>query len=320
MGSRKLPIYNLSFLVSFKEEGNQGKSSSFYANNFGSILPISKKETCVTVLENTVSLRKPCELAVYHREPSNLFIELAGTLSDIREFCNTHPQWKPVVIHPLDCTFDKSLSIHVKNQAGHIATIQNHENYIFELITSKNFDCYAILSGDPTQTSVLQRDIYMTLESKPIQHSVVFNYRGFTEIDSLKESLSNFEYSEHSPFKYGTGSDQRVEVAHSLAMKYLSTLGDRDLCISFQDNPGRSDSSEIWNLLTLSQRQKIIPVTFGPGHRSHVFDGISRKTHGPNEGFHKEVGALTLGYLLKFVSYFSYDSLTNVSYSTDMVC
>ena len=305
LGDDKSKNLNLSFLISFKEEGNQGKTSRFYADNIGSILPISKDETCIVSLENTISIKTPYELAVYHREPGNFFVQIYANLNEAKNFLNTYSHWKPVVIRPVNYKFNQDSTTRIDNKAGHIATIKNSENLIYKMIMSDESKHIAIVSGDPEQTSVVQKDIYVLETAEAIEHAIILNYRGFGNENDIRNELKEIAYKEYSPFIYGYGSDQSSAVSKSKSMKHLLNLGDEELVISIQDNPGRSDSSEIWNSLSAYQKNKILPITFGPGHRSHVDNnGVQRKTHGLNEGFNKEIGSKTLKYFFEFFSYF----------------
>ena len=79
--------------------------------------------------------------------------------------------------------------------------------------------------------------------------------------------------------------------------------------LKYEPNPGRSDASHLWRSLPDDLRgEHVVPFTCGPGHRSHLCqqDSVMRKTHGPNEGFHKSTGRATLPFFVELVRRFRF--------------
>jgi hypothetical protein len=181
--------FNLSFLISFKEEGNQGKSSRHYVESFNSPILLSRNETCFVSLENTISIKSPYELAVYHREPGNFFIEVFSSLAEIRNFITSNDHWKPVVIRPLNYGLINEPWKKIVNNSGHIATVKNQDNLIYKMIMNSQEQHLAIRSGDPEQTSVLQKDVYVSQATEDLEHSIILNYRGFADESCIRSEL-----------------------------------------------------------------------------------------------------------------------------------
>lgn len=272
---------NISFLVSRKEEGNQLKTSTTYSENFDILIPLSSTKTYFISLENTVSIKEKdqIEIGIYNKEPSNFFISVSGTIPELRQQLYVLKKWKPVVIQPINYPINQKFSI-LNNIGGHIATLRNEDNRLHQIIVSGEYDNYALVSGDRKQTSVVQEKILIKDVNDNLTHFMILNLRDFVNAKKVRQTLNNqnIKYSEFFPFKYGEGHDIS-ELFNSHTMDYLKLKKPFILL----DNPGRSDSSAIAN--SIIKNSKLIPITVGPGLRSHYDGHILRKTHGPNEGF-----------------------------------
>lgn len=154
-------------------------------------------------------------------------------------------------------------------------------------------------------------------EQRDAQHALILNYRGLKpvgevlrQIDSLKESLGSdcVRWSDGASLESGEGSQQSEFIGGSLLPAAIESAASRlNVTIKFEPNPGRSDASHIWRSLPEELRgERVVPFTCGPGCRSHrcETEGVMRKTHGPNEGFHKATGAAVLPFFVELLRHF----------------
>jgi hypothetical protein len=295
-----IPIDNVVFLVSYREEGNQAKTSTAIGENLGISIPLSNSGNLVLCLENTIKVDEAHHyIDIYDCEPCNAFISLEEPVALIRHFLLDNPGWKPIFISPCGRTFPAPPSHIYVGTSGHAATVQNDENVIYGAIL-KHPDC-ALSGGDDIQTSVIDNRVEILETPEPgMIHKVILNYRGLTDLEPLKKSISHMSYKEYFPFSYSSGSDRRDLLNQSKIKAQIMGSPNSLLKPRFMANPGRSDASAIWN--ALHSRQLIDVLTMGPGTRSHIDQGVPRKTHGPDEGFHKQSGHLAVEYILDLVS------------------
>ena len=114
--------------------------------------------------------------------------------------------------------------------------------------------------------------------------------------------LEGVSYKECHPFIHGVGSDRKELLDNSDLLNNLKLLETDSLKTAITDNPGRSDASAIWNSMPLHYHDKFSIATIGPGTRSHDDHGIVRKTHGPDEGFHKKSGYEAIECLIALIT------------------
>jgi Peptidase family M20/M25/M40 len=299
--------YNLGFLVMFREEGNSGKTSS---NIDFTRMPISKAGTYIITLENTLRLLpdNTYALGIYEREPHNLFITVSGTLSELQASIDSlcDRKWKPVVIVPSVENLD---SIEVKeviqNISGHTATLRNENNKLLQVLKKEYPSGTMIKTGNVKDASVVSPEIFLYEGAKEVPHDLIYNYRDFESIETIKEKLSDISYTETFGFKNGLGSDQSSQVRSSPILQWLKKGENASLKIEVTDNPGRSDASAIFNLLSLEERQYIIPFASGLGCRTHTDkNGVRHATHGENEGFYKPSASVTIPVYLELLNFF----------------
>jgi len=290
-----IPTDNVVFLVSYREEGNQAKTSTEIGAKLGSAIPLSNTHNLFLCLENTTRAELKVSMEAYDCEPCNAFIAITDIVPKIRDFLSDQPDWKPISIQPEKLPSDAVISKSRSGVSGHAATIKNQENVLYNAIFE---DTDRMLSGgDAVQTSVVDNKIDIYDWPQLLRHRAVLNYRGLTSVRELRERLRDVDYAEYFPFSYAVGSDRRDAIASSLAKKLILNANGRDVEVRFTPNPGRSDASAIWN--TTRHQNQLDLLTMGPGTRSHIDNGISRKTHGPDEGFHKASGYLAMQRILE---------------------
>ncbi len=307
MIAKKSEEYNLGFLVMFREEGNSGKTSS---NIDFTKMPISKAGTYIITLENTLRLLpdNTYALGIYEREPHNLFITVSGTLSELRgsldSLCGM--KWKPVVIVPsvenLDLIEAKEV---IQNTSGHTATLRNENNKLLQVLKQDHALGTMIKTGNMKDASVVSPEIFIYEGDKEVSPDLIYNYRDFGSIEEIKEKLSTVPYKETFGFKNGLGSDQSSQLRVSPILGWLKKQESASLKIEVTDNPGRSDASAIFNLLSSEEREYIIPFASGLGCRTHTDkNGVRHATHGENEGFYKPSAAVTIPVYMELLNFF----------------
>jgi len=290
----ELPLDNVVLLISYREEGNGAKTSMQIGSDLGGSVPLSATGNVLLCLENTTKLADPCPcIDIYDREPCNVFISLVDEVANVREFLLTNALWKPVFIAPLSGVPEVKPLRSYLGTSGHSSTIANAENMICKAILHNSLS--ALHGGDPVQTSVIDNRVQIYDTSNPGPHRVILNYRGLTEIETLKSSIAHIRYEEYHPFLYAAGSDRREDLERSPIKALIRAMTNEHVETRFVANPGRSDASAIWNATAF--RSKIDILTMGPGTRSHMDGGISRRTHGPDEAFHKPSGHIAVQYI-----------------------
>lgn len=298
--------YNLGFLIMFREEGNSGKTSSKIDLD---TLPVSKEGTYVMVMENTLRLEAGAKyaLGVYHREPHNLFITVKGTLTELRSNIDSllAMNWKPAVITPVTDTEVLLLKEKIQNVSGHIATLKNENNKLLQILGQENGANILMKTGDKKDASVVSPEIFLYEGESEVLHELILNYRNFESMETIRQKLAGIPYTETFGFEHGLGSDQSSYLDASPMLRWLKDTETEFLSIEITDNPGRSDASALFNLLSEEQKEYIIPFACGLGCRTHVDkNGIRHATHGANEGFYKPSAKVTIPALLNFVAHF----------------
>lgn len=300
-----LPNCNIGFMVMYREEGNQEKTSSFVDFNQ---LPVSKAGTYFMTLENTVSVinEQSFEIAVYNREPHNLFIEITDTLKGFTNILDDLLGfgWRPVVVLPVaQLPLGLPISIIRNEQSGHSATQCNQA--LLRLLKSPLPENYLIKCGDEAQSSVIGAEVYIYQGMDNSTHRFILNYRGFASIAQIQTYLLKFTYREFYSFSYGKGSDQSKQFSDAPFLSDLFSGSGDDITVKTEGNPGRSDASAVYNSLTQENKNHIIPFACGPGCRTHTDkNNIRHATHGENEGFFIPSAKKSLPFLLNLINKF----------------
>jgi hypothetical protein len=151
------------------------------------------------------------------------------------------------------------------------------------------------------------------------EHTLVLNYRGLksrkeleAQIQALVTTLGQegLEWSAGSDLDSGIGAQQKEFILASQLPQVVEDVVESlngAVTLKYEPNPGRSDASHLWRSLPEDLRgERVVPFTCGPGHRSHLCqqERVMRKTHGPNEGFHKSTGRATLPFFVELVRRF----------------
>ena len=151
------------------------------------------------------------------------------------------------------------------------------------------------------------------------EHTLVLNYRGLksrTELEAQIQALvttlgqEGLEWSAGSDLDSGIGAQQKEFILASQLPQVVEDVVESlngAVTLKYEPNPGRSDASHLWRSLPEDLRgERVVPFTCGPGHRSHLCqqERVMRKTHGPNEGFHKSTGRATLPFFVELVRRF----------------
>lgn len=295
-----ISLDNVVFLISYREEGNREKTSVCIGNSLGTEIPLSNRENLLLCLENTVKVDRSYSIGIYDSEPCNIFIEITAAIAEIRDFLTSNPAWKPVYVSPLDGAGSSAALTTLIGKSGHAATVANADNVIHKAI----FDGanHVISGGDYVQTSVIDNHVTIFDGPHDTPHTAVLNFRGLEAVADIKKKIAHLNFRERYPFAHADGSDRRLQLEKSFAKKLIGELNIEGMQPQFMSNPGRSDASAIWN--ATSHKDKLDILTMGPGSRSHVDQGIARKTHGPDEGFHRESGHIAVRYISNLVTRF----------------
>ena len=154
-------------------------------------------------------------------------------------------------------------------------------------------------------------------------HELLLNYRGLKPIGQVQAQIAQLaswlgadsvRWAAGADLASGEGAQQHAFVGASGLAALLDGVmeevrrGGGALTLTFEPNPGRSDASQLWRALPAELRgERVVPFTCGPGHRSHrcADEGVMRKTHGPNEGFHKATGRACLPFFVRLVGRFA---------------
>jgi len=291
---------NVVSLISYREEGNGAKTSTRIGEALGKTIPLSEQRNLILCLENTVKVDSTYSIGIYDSEPCNIFIEIRSDLPGIRKFLTSHDAWKPVYVCPVAGAPDTAPTQSHSGKGGHAATVPNHENLIYKAIMEAGD--HAIVGGDYVQTSVIDNRVEVFPAASNTPHIVVCNFRGLSEVADIIADLGQLDYRARFPLAYAAGSDRRALLANSYVKKLIDTMHFERVRPEFMSNPGRSDASAIWN--STSYKHKIDILTMGPGTRSHIDNGIARKTHGPDEGFHKDSGHIAIQYISALMTRF----------------
>jgi len=225
-------------------------------------------------------------------------------------------------------------------EGGHSCTVRNIDNRIHALLMGIEDDCcfedgndykadsasLLAWSGHELESSKVSSVVVVgkvPSDLPTLQHAMLLNYRGLApvetvmkQVDTLQSHVRFLEWlsdkaqgigAEQTSFLEGSVVQARIENAVSTLNRDASC----QVALKYEANPGRSDASHVWRSLPDSLRgHRIVPLTCGPGHRSHRDKALNamRKTHGMNEGFHKPTGLESLPFFLLLVEAFSVES------------
>jgi acetylornithine deacetylase/succinyl-diaminopimelate desuccinylase-like protein len=295
-----LSLDNVILLISYREEGNREKTSTNIGKSLGSAIPVSDRENLMLCLENTISIVPGYSIGIYDSEPCNIFIEVTATIPEMRDFLKANPKWKPVYVNPLEGAPRDAPSLSDAGTSGHTATVPNTDNVIYNAIINRNHS--ALSGGDYVQTSVIDNRVRIFEQPRDALHKVVLNFRDLAAAADIKPAIEHLKYRERYPFAHAEGSDRRLQLENSFAKQLARQMLADGMRPQFMSNPGRSDASAIWNATSLKDRLHIL--TMGPGTRSHDDRGVARKTHGPDEGFHRDSGYLAIQFISTLVQRF----------------
>lgn len=296
-----------SLLFSFQEEGNERKSSTTIAQNFGSGVKISNKNNFILCLENTTSLvDDQIKLSAYDTERCNVFVEVSGNLNEIWQLLCERQEWNIVAIQPKQ-EFEKASFLDATDLSlsnGHSATLKGMKNPVYSALRSyKDCQDIALLAGSFKEPSVI-RNCVRTCRSEPATlHKALINIRSENEIERELEALKSLDWREHRPVLYGLGSNRRSHpLSQSFCSKLMNVAGRLHVPFTVETNPGRSDASALWNTVDEGIKERTAILTVGPGTRSHADGAIMRRTHGENEGFHIFSGMRVCDVLTQLVA------------------
>lgn len=301
-------LNNVVFLFSFREEGNAEKTSTEIAKNIGSTICISSVKNAILCLENTVSISGDGRhtFGLYDREPCNVFASLSGSLQQLRRFFLNNNAWKPVFIEPSVGSFRNIVATKMHSGvSGHIATTDNADNVLYRQIMNPRNDGKLLSGGDLTQLSALKNSITIDEHGDYPYHHVIANCRDYVSISDIKSNVMAFGIPHcefHHDCAFAEGGDFRLALKKAGIPSLFMSVANQKIAPYIGANPGRSDASALWNGLSPELKKRVVPFVIGPGSRSHSSVGILRKTHGPDEGFHKESGRHAIDALLEFIA------------------
>jgi hypothetical protein len=303
---QKIKLSNLIFTITFKEEGAGEKTSIKIGEELGKSLPVSKKDTFLIVLENTVTVSQPPILSYYTAERSNFVIRISDTLEQLRLRLSCLKDWNPVSIEPdvEKCVVQKTTLLTQKG--GHVCSVSRKDNLLTTIIEqSANTDL--VWAGSPSAFSVIPSKIYKQSAQpmgasktvqQPIVHHLTLSNRSFDTLDDIKLQLDGIAYEEVKDFSISEGMNFDLLFSGHPILKFFKTSCGRDLSIEHTYNTGVSDATIISRCMNPELRQRFYPLVMGPGTRSQRQLTPPRLTHGKNETFDKRSGKAAIEYIL----------------------
>ena len=284
---KAIALENIIFTLTFKEEGAGNKSAVHIGHAMGHDLPLSKAQTLLIVLENTVTTGPCPSLGLYTAEKGNFVIEVTGSLSELQASLTQLSRWNPICIHPEGepDTWHEPLI----QKGGHACSIPRNKNRLTEAILSASATD-ALAAGDPSSFGVIPTIIKRGKNSRPLAHTLILSNRSFDSLTSIQRQLGGIAYRELKAFAISPGMDIRDQFKGSIFEKAIESLVSPPLAVMLDHNTGISDASTIINTLDLDLSGRIFPVVMGPGTRSQRHTTPQRLTHGKNETFDKKSG------------------------------
>ncbi len=293
-------LENLIFTITYKEEGLGIKTATEIGKKLGSQLPLSNLKTYCIVLENTVLLQSPQNyIDIYGDERSNFIIQVESSLEQLKNILHQLPKWNPVYIHPVTIQ-DNDIPYKIYNQiGGHSCSIGREDNILSSIIlNAQNYS--QIKAGDQEQISIVPSKIYVQETKEKHIHTMILNNRITDNEDSIIEQLQGISYTTLKPFDSSQGMKMAHKIQEDDIFKIIQQAATHtSLSLRLKDNIGSSDGSIIFRSSNKTAREKLCIMVIGPGTRSHVSNGLHRKTHGKNETFHKQSGQEAIYILLE---------------------
>lgn len=292
---------NISYLFSFREEGNKRKTAAEFGRRFGTEITSSEHSNYFLCLENTISIEQDkVTVTAYDTEPCNVFVEVEANISKIGMILDSHSGWNVVAIEPTEGDQGKfQWDLEKRFDAGHSATLRSLENPIYNEIVCQRENPFAVIkAGAFTDTSVVRGPLLCGKSAASAQHRALLNLRTADNPADIIEHLDIECWRPFYPLGFGEGSDRSKSTFTKQVVKTLSACC-RAAKVNFklEPNPGRSDASAIWNAMSEDKKNVSGVLVCGPGSRSHSDGGIMRRTHGENEGLHIEAAVLACGVI-----------------------
>jgi acetylornithine deacetylase/succinyl-diaminopimelate desuccinylase-like protein len=302
---QKMKLSNLIFTITFKEEGAGEKTSIQIGEELGKGLPVSKKDTFLIVLENTVTVSQPPTLSYYTAERGNFVIRISDTLEQLRLRLSCLKEWNPVSIQPdvEKCARQKATLLTQKG--GHVCSVSREVNLLTKVIEqSANTDL--LWAGSASGFSVIPSKIYkgsapplaLNQTVQPIVHHLTLSNRSFDTLDDIKLQLEGIAYEEVKDFSISQGMNFDLLFSEHPISQFFKTGCGSDLSIEHTYNTGVSDATIISRCMNPELKQRFYPLVMGPGTRSQRQLTPPRLTHGKNETFDKESGKAAIEYIL----------------------
>lgn len=286
---------NLVLTLTFKEEGAGPKTAVAIGRAMGNALPVSRRDTYLIVLENTVTVGTPPVLSVYTAEKGNFVIQVKGTPDRLRQAVQRLAGWNPVCIVPQ--TGQPVFTREITQAGGHACSVPRGQNRLAEQLLIAGADSL-IEAGDPDSFSVVPTRIRLGRSDAPVQHTLVLSNRSFDRRETVKGQLAGMDYRPLKDFSISEGMDISSKWAENKISSVVRACQRDRLPIRMTGNTGTSDASIIYNCLAADLRRRFYPMVTGPGSRSQREADPRRLTHGKNETFDKRSGKRALACIL----------------------
>lgn len=286
-GAGELSLANLIFTLSFKEEGAGYKSATHIGRALGKSLPVSKAETLLLVLENTVTTGPTPALGLYTAERGNFVIEVSGPLAVLKQTLAQLQAWNPICIYPE--TEPAGWTEVLTQKGGHACSVPRDKNRLTEMILSAE-ETDLLAAGEPDSFGVIPTEIKRGKSPSSLVHTLILSNRSFDSLPAIHGQLKGIDYRERKAFAISPGMDMRSRWEGSPFQAALSAIGPQPLPVALEHNTGISDASTIVNTMDPTLADRFFPVVMGPGTRSQRHASPQRLTHGKNETFDKESG------------------------------
>lgn len=298
IGKQKLHADNVVFTISSREEQN-GQSAKEIGCQLGKRLPVGPKTYLIT-LENNVHVGNPPTLCINYGERGAIGIEVTGMLEDIQTFLrkDSYP-WNPTVIAPIE---EKQRKWRVFEQpGGHAATVPREHNRLFQLLSDHDMKRSILCAGSRTSMSAVPKTIQYAKSTMPVAHQAIFDLRTMERMDAIAKDLAqqNIRYRVIKQLDHG------YDIQDQLQKDRIYRIAQRvahDLLLSFEINPGSTDSGTIYASCSEEIRRIFLPITMGPGSRSQRQAVPPRLTHGANETYDKKSGLAAISFITQVLA------------------
>ncbi len=285
---------NIVFTISAREE-SAGESAKEIALQIGRQLPISKKIYLIT-LENNVTVNPPT-LAINYGERGSISIEVMTTLNVIKNFLMIDKNnWNPTIIKPLE-KFDKTSKEELHQAGGHAATNAREKNLLYQLLMEKDSQKFVFEAGNEKLVSALPTYIIKLKTGKSIKHKIIFDLRTFKKVRDLARELDEYRFTYRFIKKLDFGYNIKEKLFQDELYKKILKIKNNGIRITFEVNPGSTDTGRIYATCRKQIRDIFLPITMGPGSRSQRAAIPPRLTHGVNETFDKQSGLIAIKFI-----------------------